>query len=91
VRTGSTDYRSFKPVYTHDKPCVAPNCTEKCVHLGTQLCEWHYDDHREQVKLAKTERLREAEELEDIDGHEFWRWLVDNYDVDRLVKEGIPN
>ncbi len=87
VRTGTVG--GYKAIYNYDKICVADGCEEKYVHTHSQLCEWHYDDYREKVNAAATERLREAEELENIDTQDFWMWILKNYDPERLVKEGL--
>ena len=87
VRTGTVG--GYKAIHNYDKICVTDGCEEKYVHKNSQLCEWHYDDYRERVNAAATERLREAEELEDIDTHDFWMWILRNYDPEKLVKEGL--
>lgn len=72
-RTGTLG--GFKAIYNYEKICKTEGCEEKYTRAESQLCEWHYDDYREQVRAAATERLRDASELIDIDYEDYWQWV----------------
>lgn len=76
VRTGTVG--GYKAIYNYDKICVAEGCEEKYTQVNSKLCEWHYDDYKEQIREQNRQKAYDQHEMDDWtadDYEEFWQWV----------------